>query len=368
MSPAVEVLDPASLSDAFLQRWRRLEAQALEPNAYLSPDFALPALRHVDRDGRCRVVAVSAREGAPELLALGLFRPCRGNRLLPLPHLQGHLGEHGFLGGLLVRRDAAVEALDAWFAVMRGWRHRWHGFTLERCWADGEQARLMREAAARAGALKESIDRQGRAVLNLPVDPVAHLERLSANQRQNLRRRDRRLDEAGAARREVMRGADLDPAWVDQFLDLEHRGWKGEEGTSLKAHPEHVRFFRAMCAGFAERQALVVTRLSLAGAPVALTCNLLSGNAGFAFKVGWEPAHAKLSPGTLCELAFLREAGRVVPELGQVDSGASAGSYMEDLWPDRRTVHNATIGTTTPGRAVLRAAQWWRARRAAGRT
>lgn len=362
-SPAVEILDPASLDATFVTRWRRLEALALEPNAYLSPDFVLPALRHVDRDPSWRIVAVSGPAGDGELLVLGLFRSCRGNRAMPLPHLQGHRGEHGFLGGLLVHREAPGPALDAWFGAMRAWRHRWHGFTLARTWADGAQAGHLRDAARRNGALEAGLGRTSRAVLRLPVDADVHLERLSANQRQNLRRRDRRFDEPGDARREVLRGAGVDDDWVEQFLALEHRGWKGEKGTSLRAQPAHEHFFREMCAGFAGRGELIVTRLSQGGRPVALTCNLASAGAGFAFKVGWDPDFAKLSPGTLCELAFLREAARVVPDLHEVDSGAVAGSYMDELWPDRRDIHDAVYATTGPGRGVLRALQWWRGRR-----
>ena len=66
--------------------------------------------------------------------------------------------------------------------------------------------------------------------------------------------------------------------------------------------------------------------------------NFRINDAGFAFKIGMNPAYSKFCPGFLVEyrlLEFWEEAGS---RLRDVDSGSVAGSYLEDMWPGRTTM------------------------------
>lgn len=367
MSCRFEVVAPSAIDTGFELAWAALEERALEPNPYLSPDFVLPALAHLEVRERVRLLVVRRRDAAGTMVALGLFHVSPGSRRMPLPHLRGFLGPHSFLGGLLLDRDDAEPALQALFDGLRTHAWRWQGLVLERCWSDGPQAELLRRLVEQRKWHHQSFDPMSRAVLPLPLDADAHLARLSPSLRQNLRRCGRRLEERGRVDWVVHRG----PAWpaqvVEDFLALEHMGWKGQAGTSLRADPSQERFFRDMTARFARRGRVLFTQLRLDGQPVAATSNLVAGGVGFAFKVGWNPAFAKLSPGMLCEAEFLRQAGRDCPDLRQFDSGAAPGSYIDDVWLARRHTHTCVIATTAAARMAMGMTQVLRATRDIGR-
>lgn len=367
MTYCFEVVAPSAIDAGFEHAWAALEARALEPNPYLSPDFVLPTLAHLEAQERQRLLVVRRRDAAGTLVALGLFRISTGSRRMPLPHLHGFLGTHSFLGGLLLDRDEAEPALDAFFDGLRAHAWRWQGLVLERCWSDGPQAELVCRLLQQRKWHHQSFDRMSRAMLHLPVDAEAHLSRLSPSLRQNLRRGRRRLEEQGRVDWVVHRGPAANPQMVDDFLALEHMGWKGKAGTSLRADPRQERFFRDMTARFSSRGRVLFTQINLDGQPVAATSNLVAGGVGFAFKVGWNPVFARLSPGMLCEAEFLRQAGRDCPDLRLFDSGAAPGSYIDSLWPERRHTHTWVIATTTAARMAMGMTQVLRATRDIGR-
>ena len=70
------------------------------------------------------------------------------------------------------------------------------------------------------------------------------------------------------------------------------------------------------------------------GKVIASTSNLISGCAGFAFKIGWDEAFSKLGPGILNEVEFMKYFPELLPSIKYVDSGAGDGSFIEKLWPD----------------------------------
>src|SRR5207244_4435419 len=123
----------------------------------------------------------------------------------------------------------------------------------------------------------------------------------------SLRRRVRRLQELGQACWNVVCRGGVRETSVEAFLDLEHRGWKGDHCSSLRSTPAHERFFREMVAGFGTEDRAVFVELQLDGKVVATTSNFISGQSGFAFKVGWLPDLAKVSPARLTELELVRQ-------------------------------------------------------------
>ena len=97
---------------ALRPQWQALESRALEPNAYLSARFVLPALKHLPH--AVPVWAVSVHDGGARggtLRGLGLFQPRPWRPLFPLPHAQVYASLHSYLGGLLLDAEAAHPAL-----------------------------------------------------------------------------------------------------------------------------------------------------------------------------------------------------------------------------------------------------------------
>lgn len=353
---SVRVVAPAELGPGVIAAWRELSAHALEPNAYLTPMFVLPALAHLGSALPVQVFLIESERG--ELIGVGVFNI---KALLPArfpvfggEFLVGYRSRHSFLSGLLVDGQQAASAIDAFFAFVSRPGTRWHGVRFEWLNTEGRFGQLLLESARRHGIWWSATERVQRAVL-FPgsVDAHALIERIPAARRKDLQRRQRRLSELGSLDWRVYVGKALTDDVIEHFLALEHMGWKGRAGTSVRANPAHEQFFTAMIGGFRTVGGVFFTELLLDGRVIASTCNLISGNSAFAFKLGWDPAYAKYSPGLLNELWLLENAREQFGHLDLIDSGAVEGSFIDKLWLDKRELRSGVFATTWTGKLVF---------------
>lgn len=335
----------ADLSPQDLAAWLALEGRAAEPNAFLSPHFILAALRHLDPGQAVRVAWIERRGASgPTLVGIGVLRRVMGSRAFPWPHLTAYLSGHGYVGGLLLDRevvDGAVEALHD--DLRRPW-HLWQGLELPRTPCDGPVAQALERAARRRGGAVLKLGRSARAMLGIHDSGEAMLREQLGKKLNEINRCRRRLDEMGEVTWHCFRRG-IPEAAIEAFLQLEHLGWKGEAGTSIRACPRDEAFFREMIAGFDRDGRALFTELRLDGRPIASTCNFVAGTMGFAFKVGWDPALRKLGPGMLNEVEFIRQVRTHCPDLTLFDSGAVADSFISRLWPGRRPMGSLVLPT-----------------------
>ena len=71
----------------------------------------------------------------------------------------------------------------------------------------------------------------------------------SRKRRKDLARCRRRLEEELGTEPALRREA-ADDESIEQFLDLERSGWKGDEGTAFASDPAHADLFRRFCRDF----------------------------------------------------------------------------------------------------------------------
>ncbi|MFN8095642.1 MAG: GNAT family N-acetyltransferase [Vicinamibacteria bacterium] len=342
----------ADVDAAFVAGWSDLERRALEPNAFLSPHFVLPAVRRLEPG--LQPVILAARDAEERLVAIGVFRDRGASLRVPLRHLGAFRSRHSYLSGWLLDRDHAAAAMDAFVALLTRGGLPWHGMVFPYAPAD-EGHRLMLEASARAGGRWFEYARRTRATLDVSAAGEPAIEALSSSRRKTLRRKRRQLEDAGPVEWRLRSGSDLGRC-VDRFLSLEDAGWKGQEGGSLLSTAAGEVFFREMIAGLAGEGRAFFTELSVGGTVVSSTCNLESGHEGFAFKIGWDPEYAAMSVGTLNEIELMRSAPACLRHLVRLDSGSEPGSYMDDLWRGRRILVDGFLATTAAGRVAARAA------------
>lgn len=346
---------PSDIDPLTAQAWSDLERRAVEGNAYLSPHFLIPAAHHLRSGAPLLVVLIETQAaGTHELIGVGVFEHSGPTKRFPLPHLRAFHSRHSFLAGLLLDNSRADEALTALLQFFSRRGSIWHGAEFRVLPGEGPLHELLQQALVRHDALWVEYDREQRAILLPPLAGERYVsEQMPNERRKDLRRRLRRLRELGEVSWRATAGAEVTDAHVESFLDLEHRGWKGQDGTSLRSHPADEAFFRQMIAGFRAQGRVIFTELCLAGRPIASTANLISGNAGFAFKLGWDPAHAKMAPGLLNEVELIRHAPRLFPGITHIDSGAAPGSFMEELWVTRRELVSGAFAVTPLGKSAL---------------
>jgi CelD/BcsL family acetyltransferase involved in cellulose biosynthesis len=335
--------------------WRALESRALEPNAYLSARFVLPALKWLPATTPVWAVSVhdSAARGG-ELRGLGLFQPRVPRLLFPLPHAQVYTSPHSFLGGVLLDAERAHPALNT---MLEALSRRTNGLRLKQVPHAGATSQVVHDVVVERGASWHEEEWHERACI-VPAKGWASRWRqhVPASRLQGYERQWRKLAESGAATWHYLRGDEVQDRTIDRFIELEHAGWKGEQGTSLRSDPRHTGFFHEMTRAFRDDSDLFFTELRLNGEVIASTCNLVSGRDGFAFKVSFDPRYAKRSPGLLNELGFLKALEHDVDDFRFIDSGSTPGSFIEELWPDRVPLHSGSIALGRLSSAAARAA------------
>jgi hypothetical protein len=354
----VRLLRYNELDPAIVDCWETLEDRALEPNAYFSPSFVIPALRSLcsEADGKNTVFIFAGRfnPGAYELVGAGFFVRSSGGIRFPLPHLRAFSSIHSFMSGFLLDRNEGEAAVRAIFNFFRSNNSRWHGLDLPCMPAKGAQAELILRVAHECGCFWHERERTRRAMFLPEKGGETYLQdHLSVRRLKRMRQAWRRLEGKGKVEWRTIFGSEISDSHVESFLDLEHKGWKGEEGTSLRSNPSHEAFFRELMDGFRRKGQLFFTELLLDGAVIASTCNLVSGSAGFAFKIGWNPEYADISPGFLNEVAFVRDVNGPCRDLSYIDSGAEEGSFIEQLWSGHRTLMCGTFSISKAGKAAL---------------
>jgi CelD/BcsL family acetyltransferase involved in cellulose biosynthesis len=369
----IRTLSPGDVDEQLVGQWRDLEARALEDNVYLSPDFVLPAMRHLEPQGEPLLIAAFEGERATRLVGLGLFRAVRGDRRFPLAHLAAFTTRYSYLTGLLVDAELAGPVLERFFRFLRRPGSPWHGITFSDWRTDGPLGRAVLRTAQGAGASWHPESRFQRAAL-VPrqLTEQSFETALAQCSGRDWRKKTLRMIAQDELRWRFLAGSACDPAAVERFLQLEDRGWVKERSSSLLA-AGHADFFRELCRGFARRQRIFFTELLLGDEVIASTSNFVSGSTGFAFKIGWNTDHARLRPGLLNELMFLRSARAECAALGHIDSGTQEGSFIETLWGERLTLESGALALTRLGHVaattcdVLRRAKRAATRLATGR-
>lgn len=348
------VIKSSEIDADLIAAWDELEGRAIVPNAFMSHHFVMPALRYLaTSDDVFGVFVEKSTAGLPDLVGVAFFQVRKATRRFPLKHLTAFTSVHSYLSDFLLDREHAQDALKEIYGYLTGNQHSWHGLYINYCSADSLLKEETLSIASNFGMRWNLFEQWSRAVFfpqDLKHDPLAHL---SKRQKKNHLRNQRKLQEAGSLEWVLKRGTKSLQASIEEFIRLEHIGWKGEEGTSLYSNANHARFFCEMMTGFNEKGRAFFTELSLNGKNIASTSNLISGNAGFGFKVGWDDEYAKYGPGTVNEIITLEQGYEFLSDLEYVDSSAASDSYINNLWPGERNIFEGMFSLTPIGSAAL---------------
>lgn len=137
----------------------------------------------------------------------------------------------------------------------------------------------------------------------LPVetgDWAQHRARLSKNFRQNLRKADNRLREAGLVPSyEWLTGAEADPERLGIFLALESSGWKGRTGSSIAQDSKRLAFYRALVTNMHHRGWLEWHMMHVGEKTIAAHLAVRMHRSIVLLKIAYDEAYARYSPGTL---------------------------------------------------------------------
>ena len=331
-------------------RWSGLADAAAEANAFYMPDMLCAALDHLAGGATVRVLEAQ-RDG--ELIGLMPVAVSARHGRLPLRCVTNWMHDHCFFGAPLVRRGDEVAAWRELLGQLD--RASWAPAFLHLRGLDaaGANAAALEALCVEQRRGRREVHRYDRAMLRSELDADAYWEaNVRAKKRKELRRLQKRLADLGTVgSRLLVDGAEL-AAWCGEFLALEAAGWKGAEGSALACRDEDAAFFRAACAAAFEQGRLHFLRMDLDGRAIAMLVNFRHGDGAFSFKIAFDEALGRFSPGVLIEIANL-QAVLGDPGMGWMDSCAAADHPMIDsLWGERRTITQYRIALRGPGRSM----------------
>lgn len=325
--------------------WDALVADAAEVNVFAERWFMMAAIRHLPEGRSAHRLELWDGEGrAARLVGLIPLMLSRRYGRLPVQHVANWRHHNGFLGTPLVaaghEREVATALLDALGAL--GWARAF--LHLEGLVEHGPVHRGLMEAAAAAGRRCDTVHRTERALLESRLSPSEYfVQTVRKKKRKELKRQSNRLNDLGLlVTRRLETAAELGP-WCDTFLALEQSGWKGTAGSALGSATETAGFFRDAMRGAHAAGRLEMLRLDLDGRPIAMLINFLAPPGAFSFKIAFDEAFARFSPGVLLQIENLAVLDR--PDIDWMDSCAAEDHPMiNSLWGERRSI----VRVTTP--------------------
>ncbi|MFH1017355.1 MAG: GNAT family N-acetyltransferase [Pseudomonadota bacterium] len=336
--------DPAELR-RYSDVWEDLVRNAAEPNVFYEPWFVFSALKTLQLEPKPMFLLVfdGAPGGAQEAKLCGLF-PLEKRKLrktLPIPSRGLWRHPYCLLCTPLLRAGRVAETVQTFCAWILESKVGAVFADFQLLSGTGPFACALEEELGRRRLPHISYSRYERALLKNPTDLDAYFKKFfSAKKRKRYRRLARRISEAGKFEElELDRGGNAG-RWVEWFLELETRGWKGREGSALLAEPSHAAFFREMSREAFCNGVLMMCGLFLDGQPIAMLCDLRSGTGAFSFKTAFDEKFSKYSPGLLVELFNLRNLQKY-PQIRWMDSCASShNQQINRLWVDRRPLRS----------------------------
>jgi CelD/BcsL family acetyltransferase involved in cellulose biosynthesis len=314
--------------------WQSLAARALEPNVFLEPAFALAAAPVFGRD----VGAGLVWSRASPCRLMGLF-PARIERRrygVALPVMVGWTHPFAPLGTPLIDRDAGAAVMSAWFDHLAGSTDLPRLLLMPYLPVAGAVAQAFAAALAQRDGKSVALAGHQRALLAPAADRAHYLDRaVGAKKRKELRRQRKRLAEAGAILWNIVREPAAMATALGDFLALEAAGWKGRAGTAAGADDSIRAFMAEAVTGLAREGKAQIARLSAGGAPIAAIVTLKSGPTAWCWKIAYDEAFARFSPGVQL-LLEVTQALLDDPEIACADSCATADHPMIDhVWRER---------------------------------
>lgn len=182
----------------------------------------------------------------------------------------------------------------------------------------------------------------------------------SRKRRKEYRRLHNRLSETGDLQSLIYQAGDDPQPWIDEFLELESSGWKGQRGTAMRCDQAQRNAISDALRRLAGKGDLMFWKLALDDRPIAMLFAIRSGDTAGLGKIAYDEELSAYSPG----VHLILDATRCLlstPGLKLVDSHAIPDHPMiNNIWRDRVPYSDlilATPGTPAPLLALMRRAE-----------
>lgn len=340
-----------SLGDlaAHADPWNRLAvraqpAGALPMQAYAWVSSYLEHRLAADASWFC-VLAYEGDElvGAAPLVMRHATQLGRSHAVLTSPR-----DDHTFGAGPLAAPGHERLAIGALVDAAARHDERWRYLELSRVLADSASTRAMR--ARRRTPVTERFESRG-AYLPTVGDFADYRAGLSRNFRNNLNKAANKLRKLGDVKFSFLEGEQAAPSVLSHLMAVEASGWKGREGTAIANDPDLVEFYTALVQRLWEARLLEWHLLEADGEVLAANLAVRFGATVLAWKLGYDEAHRRCSPGNLL-FEKLAERAFADPDIDEINLSTDQPWY--DNWAmDKRDYIDARVHLLRPGSLLL---------------
>jgi len=350
-APSVFVFDQVEELAQFVPQWDALVSASADANAFYEAWMLLPALRSYNNQGDFRFALIfgpnpEAPSGPAVLYGFFPFERRPKYRGIPCPVLKLIKHKYMELCTPPVRRDLVAETVT----ILLDWLES------EACdvpmvefrFVAGED-RVIQELRSQLYQ-RRTPQYQSECSVRALFRPASDAETflnfaLAGKRRKEFRRLEKRLAESGRLEYRELAPAEDPAPWIESFLRLEAKGWKGEQGSAMALQDGRRSYFQEIGAEAHRSGKLMMLGLFFEDRPIALKCNFLTGCGSYAFKIAFDEEFSRFSPGVLLEIENVRRL-HSIRGLSWMDSCAIPRHFMINrLWPERRTIDTFLVST-----------------------
>jgi CelD/BcsL family acetyltransferase involved in cellulose biosynthesis len=343
---SVEIADAARLENT-RSLWTAMLARADALNVFMDPALVRVAAG-IDPGGEHRaLLAWKSVDGRRQLVGIWTFRVGQGRKsVLPFRILTIPAYAHAYLATPIVDRDCLDDTLHAMLDRIADDPQLPKIIALDAIGTDGPTYEALRRVLAHRGSAPCILEEFRRPKLASDLDGKVYLaEALSGSTRKKLRQHRRKLSERGdlafviASEPAAVRRA------LEEFLVMEAKGWKGQQGTALLSDSADAAFMRGAVSALAELGCASIHSLYLDGKPVSMQIVARCGTAAFTWKTAYDETLRDFSPGMLLledyTAAFLADKSIAFVDSCSLDDSGYMSAWSErqpvaDLWIDAR--------------------------------
>lgn len=182
-------------------------------------------------------------------------------------------------------------------------------------------------------------------VLEITQSPEQYFSTLKSKFRREIHRQERNMGALGTLRYEIGTTVGVDDP-LSVFLDLEHSGWKGREGTSIRAHLNDEQLFSEAVQEFEKHSMVHWAFLYIGDKAVAGQLGVVVNAVLYLWKVGYRQEYATMGPGNV--LLY-----RVLEQIHQTRQYRKVSFMNERSWlspfqPTKQQLVDCTIYRAIP--------------------
>ncbi len=172
---------------------------------------------------------------------------------------------------------------------------------------------------------------------HLPLDEtwITPEDHFNSRRRSDFRRARRRAEEIGELTFAMLAPSpdEFDPLF-DQAIAVEARSWKTDAGSAIACDPRKEAFFRSYLKTMCMQRQCRVALMRIDGQPVAMQLAIVWDDRYWLYKIGFDEAYGRCSPGNLLMLHAVGEAARA--GLRAVEFMGEAEPWIADLWTNQQ--------------------------------